>query len=93
MILGHKPRKKPRELSLDEKKDDLGGDKRTILTYVKGCHEDEIIEQDFASSNGRLQEASFFNKKASKSCQKIKGVTYWGSDLPISLARDGMAVW
>lgn len=24
MILGHKPRKEPRELSLDEKKEDLG---------------------------------------------------------------------
>lgn len=60
--------------------------------YVKGCHVDEIVEQDFASSGGRLRKASFFNRKDSKSCQKIKGVTCGGNDLPIASAKGGMAI-
>lgn len=42
---------------------------RTIVTYVKGCHVDEIVEQDCATSGRRLWEA---RKKKSKSCWKIK---------------------
>lgn len=43
---------------------------RTIVTYVKGCHVDEIVEQDCATSGRRLWEAR--KKKKIKDLSKNK---------------------
>lgn len=66
---------------------------KAIFTYVKGCRVDEIVEQDYASSGGKLGEASFFNRKESRSCQKMKGVIYWAVTFPYPCQRwDGCLV-